>query len=400
MKHILFVDDEMRILEGLKRMLRNNRDRWEMQFASSGEEALRACQAKEFDIVISDMRMPGMDGVAFLGRVRELLPNAARIVLTGYSETKLAIRSVSVAHRALAKPCDPTELQAMLERIIALEELVAPPEIRRIVGAVGELPALSQTYVHLTKAVQDPNASVAQIARIVEKDVALSAKILQLTNSAFFGLPHTVTSITGAVSYLGMETIKNLALVSEAFSAFVPDRRVPEWFCSAIQAHALAAAEVAGKLPVRPVLRDTVVIAALLHDIGELFMASKMPAELCNVLAHQSKEACNRYQVEEQLLGTSHAEIGAYLLGLWGIPKPIVEAVAHHHHLEKAEAAALECAAAVHVADLLAHAQGSEPTANADTHLDETNRACLDQLGFLSWIEDYRASEPGEKIPA
>src|SRR5208337_1150874 len=332
MKRILFVDDESKILDGIRRMLHSERERWDMQFATGGEAALRACEAGSFDVVISDMRMPGMDGATLLGHIRDRFPGTARIVLSGYSEAALATRAVPVAHRFLTKPCNAAELQAAIERVCTLQDILCAPEIRKVVGAIGELPSLSTTYTFLTQATSNPNTSTLQVAEIIERDMAMSAKVLQLVNSAFFGLAKTVTSLPSAAAHLGMETIKNLALATETFRVFSPDPRIPQSVCEAIQQHAHHAAAIAAQLPVDRKLRDVTVVAALLHDIGRLILASRMPDMFCLVLARSRELNCEPFQAEEELLGTSHAEIGAYLLGLWGIPNLAVEAIAHHHH--------------------------------------------------------------------
>jgi CheY-like chemotaxis protein len=167
-KRILFVDDESKILDGIRRMLHGDRQRWDMQFATGGEAALQACEAGSFDVVISDMRMPGMDGATLLSRIRDRFPGTARIILSGYSEVALATRAVPVAHRFLTKPCNAAQLQATIERVCTLQDILCTPEIRRIVGTIGELPSLSTTYAALAQAVRDPDTSVKRVADIID----------------------------------------------------------------------------------------------------------------------------------------------------------------------------------------------------------------------------------------
>jgi HD-like signal output (HDOD) protein/CheY-like chemotaxis protein len=386
-KRILFVDDESNVLDGIRRMLHPDRKRWHMEFAVGGETALRACEAGAFDVVVSDMRMPGMDGAELLCRIRDRFPGTARIVLSGYAEVALATRAVSVAHRFLSKPCNAAELQTAIERVCTLQDVLSTAEIRQIVGGLGELPSLSSTYASLTHAVKDPNTSIGQIADILRHDVAMSAKILQLVNSAFFGLAQRITSLENAVGYLGMETIKNLALVSETFRVFVPDSRVPQSVFESIQQHAHRTAAIARALPLDPKTQDITVVAALLHDIGKLVLATKVPDTFCSVLSHTREYGCKQFEAEEELLGASHAEIGAYLLGLWGIPNLAVEAIAHHHRPIRIRHAGFDCAAAVYVADLLAHDLDARST---NSEIEEIDRANLETLGILPQIAEFR----------
>lgn len=390
MKRILFVDDESNILDGIRRALHADRDRWDMQFVVGGEAALQACAAYSFDVVICDMRMPGMDGATLLGHIRDRFPNTARIILSGFSDAALATRAIPVAHRFLAKPCNASEIHSAIERVCAMQDLLSSPELRKIVGAVSELPSLSATYTDLTNALRDPKTSIRQVAEIIERDIAMSAKVLQLANSAFFGLARRVTSLPGAVSCLGMETIKNLALTSEIFRVFAPDSRVPQSVCDSIQQHAIRTAAIAGLLPVERGTRDITAVAALLHDIGSLFLASAMPNEFCTILSRAGERGCKPFEAEEELLGTSHAEIGAYLLGLWGIPSLAVEAIAHHHHPTRIPHTAFDCTVAVYVADLLADELEDHPEGSTGVEIAESDRACLEALGVLTKLPEFR----------
>jgi HD-like signal output (HDOD) protein/CheY-like chemotaxis protein len=389
-KRILFVDDESSILDGIRRSLYADRGRWDMRFVVGGEAALHACETDSFDVVVSDMRMPGMDGATLLGHIRDRFPNTARMILSGFSDAALATRAVSVAHRFLAKPCVASELHAAIERVCAMQDLLSSPELRKIVGAVGELPSLSTTYTDLTRAVRDPNKSIGQVAEIIERDIAMSAKVLQLANSAFFGLARRVTSLHSAVSCLGMETIRNLALTSEVFRVFLPDSRIPQSICDSIQRHAMRTAAIAAALPVERGTRDITAVAALLHDIGSLFLASAMPEEFSAILSLASMRGCKSFEAEEELLGTSHAEIGAYLLGLWGIPGVAVEAIAHHHHPTRIPHATLDCTLAIYVADFLADELEDHPKGAKGFEIAESDRVCLELLGVLDKIPEFR----------
>jgi len=388
-KRILFVDDESKVLDGIGRMLHADRKRWDMQFVTSGEDALRACEAGAFDVVISDMRMPGMDGAKLLSHVRDRYPGTARIILSGYSEVSSSTRAVPVAHRFLTKPCDAAQLQAAIERVCTLQDILCTPEIRRVVGTIGELPSLSTTDASLAQAVRDPDTSVKRVADIIELDLAMAAKVLQLVNSAFFGLAQRVSSLNSAVTYLGMEAIKNLALASETFRVFVPDSQIPQSLCESLQRHAHRTAAIAGTLPVDPKTRDVTVVAALLHDIGRLVLACRMPATFCSV-TRATERGCQPFEAEEELLGISHAEIGAYLLGLWGIPNLAVEAIAHHHRPTRIPHSGFDSSVAVYVADLLARELEAHPKDAAGAEIAESDRACLETLGVAQQFAGFR----------
>jgi HD-like signal output (HDOD) protein len=335
------------------------------------------------------MRMPGMDGATLLGHVRERYPAVARIVLSGHSEMKTAMRALPVAHRFLAKPCEASEVRAVIERVCFLQDLLSSAELRNVVGAIGELPSLSSVYMSLLEVVRKPDVSISQIAVIIEQDMAMAAKVLQLANSAYFGLARQVTSLQNAVSYLGIEVVKNLVLTAEVFRAFRPDPRLPHVF-EEMQSQAQRSAVLAGRLPVDANLREIAVIAALLHDVGELILAAKAPEALLAVLERVEHSHCAQYEAEEEILGTSHAEIGAYLLGLWGIPHLAVEAIAHHHHPTRISHSGFDASIAVYVADLVS---GTSAVRGGETEppLSASDRSNLEKLHLLERLPEFRA---------
>ena len=218
MRRVLFVDDELSMLEGLRRMMHAQRHEWEMAFAAGGEAALALMEASPFDVIVSDMGMPGMDGARLLAQVRDRHPQVVRIVLSGEMELSTALRVVPVAHQFLAKPCDAGTLRVAVERACHLRGLLTDDSIRSTVGALRDLPSPPRTYDLLTKALTDPDTSLQALARIVEQDVGTSAKILQLVNSAFFGLANSITNIEHAVIYLGINTLRCLVVSLEVFS--------------------------------------------------------------------------------------------------------------------------------------------------------------------------------------
>jgi HD-like signal output (HDOD) protein/CheY-like chemotaxis protein len=398
MRRVLFVDDEPKILEGLQRMLRAQRHEWEMAFAPGGEAALALMAASPFDVIVSDMRMPGMDGAKLLARVRELHPHVVRIVLSGHTSLSTALRAVPVAHQFLAKPCDTATLRVAIERACHLKALLSDDSIRRTVGALRDLPSLPRTYDALTQALADPDTSLRKIAGIVEQDVGISAKVLQLVNSAFFGVAHSITNIEHAVIYLGINTLKSLTLSVEIFRVFEPKTPLPGFSLERLERHARLAAHISARLPVPKHLADIPMVAGMLHDVGKLILAWKLRERFTKLLAQAAEEHCPLYKVEEREYGFSHAEIGAYLLGLWGLPYILVEAVALHHGPNRVPHQNFDAVSAVYVANLLAHeleAPSSEVSLKDDT---ETHREELAALGVDPDLAAWRAM--AAQIPA
>ena len=398
MRRVLFVDDEPRILEGLRRMLRPQRREWDMAFAPGGEAALALMEASPFDVIVSDMRMPGIDGAALLSRVRDQYPQVVRIVLSGHTELASALRAVPVAHQFLAKPCDAEMLRVAVERACHLKALLSDDSIRRTVGALGDLPSLPRTYQALTTALTDPDTPVQKIARIVEQDVGISAKVLQLSNSAFFGVAHAITSIQGAVSYLGISTLKSLVLSVEIFRVFKTSTPLPGFSLENLQHHARLTASIAARLPVPKHLADVALAGGMLHDVGKLILAWKLPERFKKLLAEATGERRPLHKVEELEYGFSHAEIGAYLLGLWGLPYAVVEAVALHHGPNRVPHQDFDAVSAVYVANLLARElEATSPEAPPEDSA-ETHEQDLIALGIQQRMVDWRAM--AAEVPA
>jgi len=388
MRRVIFVDDEPRILEGLRRMLRSQRNEWDMAFAPGGEAALAMMEATTFDVIVSDMRMPEMDGATLLTQVRNLYPQVVRIVLSGHTELSTALRVVPVAHQFLAKPCDAGTLRVAVERACHLKGLLSDDSIRRTVGALRDLPSLPSTYQALTQGLSDPDTSLQKLAKIVERDVGVSAKILQLVNSAFFGIAHSVTNIEHAVVYLGINTIRSLVLSLEIFRVFAPEEPVPGFNLESLHTHARLSACIATRLPVPNHLSEITMAAGMLHDVGKLVMAWKFPIRFKKLLAQAAEEGLPLFKVEEREYGFSHAEIGGYLLGLWGLPYILVEAVALHHGPNRVPHEHFDAVSAVHVANLLAHELDPPP---AERSLENDAMPSPEELTALGVGDDLAA---------
>ncbi len=390
MRRLIFVDDEPRNLEGMRRMLRPQRHDWEMAFAPNGDAALALMEASSFDVIISDMRMPGMDGAALLCQVREKFPHVVRIVLSGHTELSTALRVVPVAHQFLAKPCDAEMLRVAVERACHLKALLHDESIRSTVGALGDLPSLPRTYEALTQCLEDPDTSLLKVAKIVEQDVGISAKILQLVNSAFFGVSRSITNIQSAVSYVGINTLKSLILSVEIFRIFKPKKPVPGFCLEELQRHARFTANVAARLPIPKHLVDVALVAGMLHDVGKLILAWKLPDRFAKQLREAAEENCPLYTVEEREYGFGHAEIGAYLLGLWGLPYSVVEAVALHHGPNRVPHQNFDAVSAVYAANVLAHEQEAPPL---NVPLEKHPDPLLEELvafGVEQQLSDWR----------
>lgn len=391
MRRILFVDDEPRVLEGLRRLLRARREEWDLAFAPGGAAALEALAAAPVDVIVSDMRMAGMDGGTLLGHVQRDYPSVVRIVLSGDTDKGSTLRALPVVHQFLTKPCDPELLQEVIERATNLRALLADEQLRWMVGEMESLPSVPRVYSELTRVLADPDTDLKDVVKVVEQDVAMYAKILQLVNSAFFGLARRVTSIQQAVNYIGTSTLRNLALSVEVFRAFEGTKAVPGFSLEALQDHGLAVARLAARLLTDRRQGESAFMAGMLHDVGQLILATRLPEHFARALGRARGSSDDLHTIERELLGVTHAELGAYLLGLWGLPYPVVEAVAHHHSPTRVSQRSFDILSAVHVANLLAHEHGG----GARAALDEQYLEGLGVGGQLAAWRQLAADQAG-----
>jgi HD-like signal output (HDOD) protein len=357
MKRILFVDDEPNLLEGLQRMLRPQRREWEMTFVKGAEEALRVLERTAIDVVVTDMLMPGMDGARLLQQVHDRFPGVLRIVLSGHFDAESGLRAAPVAHQFLTKPCEPDKLKAAIDRSSQLGSVVPDEATRRLVGAIGALPSPPQTCVMLMEAFENADVSIETLAKIIDRDVAITAKLLQLVNSGFFGLGREVASVRAAINLLGLEVLKQLVLSAGVLNTFRPARTLRGFSLSQFEKHSQLTARVAGQLAGGIGAGSAGVLAGLLHDAGKLVLATCRPQEFERALTLGLEHKRPAHQFEYELLGTSHAEIGGYLLNLWGLPPATVDAITYHHRLSGPgfEEHKVTLRALIHVANALVH---------------------------------------------
>jgi response regulator RpfG family c-di-GMP phosphodiesterase len=278
------------VLEQLQQMPESRKDQWDLAFARGGEAALTLLDATPFDVEVSDISMPGMDGAALMKTVWERYPAIVRIVLSGPQEMEGALRAVPVAHQFLLKPCDPDMLRVAVERATSLSNILSNKLLANLVGSVQDLPVLPRTYLAPKQKLAEPDASIRDVVRIVDQDVAISAKILQLVNSAFFGLPPEVSSVRTAVGVLGIDTLQNLVLSAGVFTIFDGLAKLPGFSCAELQAHSQLTAKIAGQIPASAHVRGVAVVAGLLHDVGKLVLATRAPAHFKRALEETEAE--------------------------------------------------------------------------------------------------------------
>jgi putative nucleotidyltransferase with HDIG domain len=385
------VDDDLQTLEGLQLRLRPLREKWDMTFVDSGPRALAELERSSRDVIVSDMRMPGMDGAALLRSVSERWPQVVRIVLSGFSDQQQTIRLVPVAHQYLSKPCEPERLEKTIDRCFALQDLLSDERLRALIGGIHSLPTRPATFARLQALMAEESSSARAVALVVAEDSVITAKVLQMVNSAFFRLSRRISNIEQAVNYLGFATVRNLVMSAEVFARWPKCEPRAVLDIERLQEHARKVAVIAQALTTGTALADDALLAALLHDIGYWVLLQGCPEELERAVAVAVSRGIPLHEAETEVIGSTHAEIGAYLLGIWGLPYSIVEAVAHHHHPRRVGQSNFDVLSALALAT--AFAPGDEATATVET-VPADSKVDADYLvsvkAPLSWPEAER----------
>lgn len=341
-------------------MLRSRRDEWDMHFCGGGPAALEHLAGSPVDVVVTDMRMPGMDGAQLLSQIRRLYPGTVRIILSGHSDQEMTLRAVGPAHRYLAKPCDPSLLTDAITSSLSLHASATSAEVRRLIEGIDSLPTLPEVYVALVNEANNPSACIQSAGQIIAQDLGLSAKILQLVNSSFFGLPVRVSDVPHAVALLGLGVVRPLVLSASVLGQFV-GRELGGLSLSWLTNHSMEIAIAARQLAssdlgtLTPDETSDVFLGGLLHDLGRLILAQHFSEEYAKIVAEVADHPDRLAELEISAFGVSHAEVGGQLFQLWGLPSTVVEAVSLHHAPSRSHSVIFSPLTAIHAAEALAN---------------------------------------------
>ncbi|MFZ5806768.1 MAG: HDOD domain-containing protein [Verrucomicrobiota bacterium] len=390
---VLLVDDDEKVLHGLRRSLKTIEPKWQILTETKPMEALGLIEKHAIDVIVSDLRMPVMDGADFLEKIQKRKPEIIRFVLSGQAGQDLMIKSSAVAHRYLTKPCDVQMLAQAIREAMEMTHTLSDVRTKQQVSHLKQLPTMPMIYQALLEVLKNPQVNSATIEKVISQDPSMVLKIMQTANSAYFGVGGTISTLHEAIILLGVEIIKGLVLVGKIFEQHQhAESRTVQIFWS----HSIQTSTLAHHLYIKRMRNEEqageAFTAAMLHDIGKLIFYETFETRYRKLLRTSKEESIPLWQLEKTTYGNSHAEVGAQLLHLWGLPSAICEAVEFHHTPNAIQEKCFSCATAVHIADAVAHAQSVFPYKGG-----MLDTAYLKELGLPDSLEHWMyETQPAE----
>lgn len=366
-----------------------NRD-WQLDIVQSGPEALERLKTTPYDAVVTDMYVPGMDGVQLLNEIGHQYPNIIRFIQANDADKESIMRGVLGAHQFLPRVCDASRLCDILNRTLALDTWLTNPKIKALVGRIRTFPTIPTLYVEVLRELNSTTSSTQRVGEIISKDLAMTTKVLQVLNSAYYGLSRQITDLSEGVGILGFDTVKSLVLCIQLFSQY--DKVKPIFFSiDRLWRHSNVVARTAREIVLleggKDSLAEEAFTAGLMHDIGKLVLVSNFEEQYAQAQSLAQRSQTPLWIVEQEVFGVGHSEIGAYLLGLWGMPLSIIEAAALHHFPTRSADKTLSPLTAVHIANTLICEQAAEKDGLPTSSIDS---AYLAQLGIPDRSEEWR----------
>jgi HD-like signal output (HDOD) protein len=390
-KTILFVDDDPLLLNVYAVMMDDAIGDWEIDCAENGLLALEILARKKFDVVVSDLRMPGMDGITLMREIRRLYPHTSRIIVSGVEDQEQIASGLATTHQFLSKPFKLRELAATLSCIGQLDAFLQDEKLKALVSNLDSLPSFPTAFIEITRELNAGEPSVENIADIAIKDPGLTAKMLQVANSAAFGLGQKVSSPFEAVQFIGLAAVRSIALSVHVFRNF-ENIRFKGFFAHQLWNEALRCAQIARLIMQLENSDENQVedagTAAMLRNAGKLMLAQSLPQPFQQAIALAVERKLTLPEAEQEILGATHAGIAAYLLGLWGLSAPMVEGVAFHLQPAQGGSRQFSPLTAVHVAHVLAEESCLDQTSGKPAKLD---RDYLASIGCDHRLDYWRA---------
>ncbi|HLP77152.1 MAG TPA: response regulator [Candidatus Paceibacterota bacterium] len=391
-RRILIVGDHLALEEEYNSSFIAADCTWTAEFARTGAEAIAWVSRSIFDAVFTNVSLPDTTGVEVLDKIALLQPKALRIIQSLIGDTGDTLNCLGRAHHHIAGPCDLAKISSLLHQALTMESWLPSETVQGLLAKLPLVPSPPSVYFQIVDKLESPDTSVEDVANVIAQDPAITAKLLQLANSAAFGLQSPVSNPVDAVSYVGMETTQALVLLAHTFASF-DQRQFGDFSIEALWQHSVWTGHFARRIALTeghdPELVAQAFVAGLLHDIGKLLFAANLPKDFAAALKMARSQSRALWEVEAQILGANHAEVGGCLLGIWGLPAPIVDAVAYHHFPIRLLTQAFSPLTATFAANIFEHSVRQDEATSEEIALDPEY---LKNVGLGERVEEWQQS--------
>ena len=396
-KRVLFVSNRSAVLYRFEEMLRTESERWDGDFLGCGNAALDSIESQGCDVVIASAEAASMSGAELLAAVSERYPETVRVILTDPEDFDPTIGMIGSAHQFLSESCERAGLAEALHRAERAQEMLEDRGLKTLMGKIGTLPSLPALYAQIVRELQSAEPSITRVARTIADDVSMAAKTLQLVNSVAFAPRVRITDPIRAAIYLGVDVLKAFVLSANVFSQF--DRiQVAELTLGELWDHSVYVATLSQKIvrTLEPAeaesafggAADDAFMAGVLHDIGKLILAANLPDSYIKAVEIARANDIPLVEAERVFFGATHAEIGAFLMALWGLSDDIVQSIRYHHRPSEGGSREFDALTAVHIANgLAAERRDSQDGESLERHFD---LKYLEEVGVLDRLPEWR----------
>lgn len=389
-KCLLVVGGAESLAGELRRLAQHSQHGWSVERCDSGQGAYATLDTKRIAAIVAHDRLPDVQTLAFLEQVRKTHPNVARLVNAPSTAPEAVMLSMKVAHAASQVGVGHkgvSELLDAVERTSRVQHRIHSDQVRSVTNGLDRLPAVPSTYFELVRLAGRSDVSVQDVSNVIERDPVMCVKILQLVNSAFFGMTRRVAAIQQAVSMLGIDLLKGMVLSAHVFATFEA-QKAGGFSLELFQKYSIGVARLAKAIAPQNRSTEAVFTTGLVHDIGKMILAIRFPEKFAAINQCVAETGAAVQEVERAYLGTTHSEVGAAMLDMWGLPWPVIEAVAYHHcpfELSAGLTGDFSLLAAIHAADALKGIYTcGEPVERLDTRFLET-------VGFGDQVSQWHA---------
>jgi len=358
---------------------------WDIDRVDHLQSGLQMLASRHFDAVVVAAPASPERELSYLRQLMQAAPNCVRILYTPVLSAAYLAKALDVVHRVCLNSNTREETVALIDQAVASNRQLSHESVRRSMAAFKQLPSPPSIFHELTRQLNSERTTSQHIAGVVAKDPALTARLLRIVNSSYFGLRQPVSNIQQAVTLIGTRTLRGLALAGHFGSHY---KQAKEWnlfSLEALQARSLMVARLSQALAKAAggdaMLRDQAFLAGLLLDVGMVMLANEQSQSYAKIFGYAAKHNKPLAQVELKAFGVTHAQLAANLLTQWNLPPMVVDAVLYHHDPAGYFQKGLSPTAIDHVADALLPPLDSRLNLriNAEIDLDFLARAELDQ---------------------